>query len=238
MTTALQRLAMLVLLLSLSGLAACEPASEDIPPTPVLAKSCQEACTSNADCNVDFACVSKRCTYAGAVEMPLCTDDDSCTPIKSGWLDLAPCNAQNLCNFGECVVIAGQENGRCVMPPPCVGRNQELQWPSVEGGDVTVCGQVDYSCRAGTCWKPCVAADCSGTQPICGDDGDCHCEATSCGGSASGEVCLDSGRCGCTGDSDCGNAFADTCYDGVCGCGSVSVCTAETLHSGTQWVCE
>lgn len=224
----------LALLVSFS--AACEPTSEDKTPPPVLAKSCQEACQDNTDCNVDFNCVASRCTYSGAVEVPQCTDDNSCTPIKSGWLELAACDAEHLCTFGECVVVEG--SGRCVLPPPCTGANQQVSWPSVQGGEVTVCGIVDYTCRNGSCWKACLRSDCGGEQPLCADDGECHCVELSCGGSSRGEVCLSNGHCGCAADADCTSDYADKCYDGVCGCGSADVCTADTLHLGTQWVCE
>ena len=216
--------------------AACEPVSEQKAPAPIVAKSCQEACVDNADCNVGFVCLGQRCTYHGDVEVPQCSDDDSCVAIKSGWLELTPCDADHLCNFGECVVV--NDAGRCVLSPPCTGLNQPVSWPSVSGGEVTVCGITDYHCSLGFCEKPCTQDVCSGSQPICADDGKCHCAEQSCAGSTRGEVCLANGRCGCSSDADCTAAAANKCYDGVCGCGSVEVCTGETLHVATQWVCE
>lgn len=228
-------LAVLGALLSLAS-GACTPDSEDKNPAPVLAKSCQEACADNSDCNVDFVCVAKRCTYSGAVEVPQCSDDNSCTPIVSGWLELAACDADHLCNFGECIVVEGA--GRCVLPPPCTGTNQAISWPSVLGSEVTVCGIADYQCRNGSCWKACQPGDCGGERPVCASDGECHCDEQSCSGSTRGELCMDSGRCGCAADTDCSSDYADHCFDGVCGCSSVDICTGETLHVGTQWVCE
>ncbi len=221
----------------LLALGACDPNSENNEnPPPVLAKSCLEVCASNADCNEGFTCKDRQCVYNGVVNVPVCTDDDSCVAIRSGWLELTACDAEHLCNYGECVVVEGL--GRCVMPPPCTGNNTPVSWPSVLGTEVTVCGIPGYQCRDQVCWKACESSTCSGEQPICADDGNCHCEADSCQGSSDGKVCKENGRCGCKSDSDCTSAQADKCYDGVCGCSSDAVCTEDTSHRGTHWVCE
>ncbi|MFH1808501.1 MAG: hypothetical protein ABIJ09_07145 [Pseudomonadota bacterium] len=215
----------------------CTPGSgnddDDAAPQP---RQCLEHCAQTADCNTDFECRGARCVYTGAVSTPQCTDDSSCTPILSGWLELTTCDSSTACVYGVCVVVAGQ--GHCAMPPPCTGLTEVVEWPGLDGNPVSACGRTGYRCSSGQCWKPCADGDCGGSTPICGDDGRCRCEGSSCDGNLGGTVCLPDGHCGCQAGTDCPADTADTCFSGICGCGSAAICTDPTVHTSTTWVCE
>ena len=121
----------------------------------------------------------------------------------------------------------------------------ELEVRALEGGDVTVCGNIDATCKDGDCFSPCKSdADCpvgQGTPHCSPDTGECRCMADAdCQATMQPgfSVCMEDGRCGCSSDFDCaGGSNVDTCVAGSCGCSSSAACTDPSFDN-VVLVCE
>nr|MCH9684382.1 hypothetical protein [Deltaproteobacteria bacterium] len=166
--------------------------------TPPLGPSCGHECGSAADCTVDGNdvgqdCLGGRCGVA-------CADDNTCVAAASGWLAI-PCMGDGECNGGTCVDIGGGMGG-CALTP-AIGACakvalQEIQWPSIGGAMVTVCGQPNARCGdfdgTAACFIGCTAESC-GEMP-CGADGYCECAFdTQCVDVGLGNNCNAASRC-------------------------------------------
>jgi hypothetical protein len=221
------------------------PTTEPTTGTPGELLRCKATCTADTDCTFDgtdigFTCVDGECG------LPSCTSDEGCRTLLSGWSE--PCTMTAECFMGEaCIVHAG--DGRCATQPgpgfACADFGLvEVTKPALEGGDVTVCGNIDATCKDAACIDPCSSdADCPAERgaPHCSlATGECQCTADAeCQATMQPgfNVCLD-GRCGCSSDADCaGGTNVDTCVAGSCGCSSSAACTDPVFDNVTQ-VCE
>ena len=214
--------------------------------TPGELMRCKANCAVDSDCTLDgmdigFTCVEGECGF------PSCTTDAGCQALFGGWSE--PCTMTAECLTGEVCIDIGGGDGRCASQPgpgfACADFGLvEVMKPALEGGDVTVCGNVDATCKDAVCVSPCKTdADCPaelGTPHCSPDTGECRCTADSeCQATMQPgfNVCLD-GRCGCSSDADCaGGTNVDTCVAGSCGCSSSAACTDPVFDNVTQ-VCE
>jgi hypothetical protein len=231
---------------SASGPGTGDP-SGDPSGDPPSGSYCQETCQDDGDCLVagqdsGYTCDQGHC--AGGVSGN-CGDDYDCQVLLSGWQ--MPCFGQTDCPNQFCIDIGGGD-GRCAYGPndfiQCEALMQsEIEMPAIEGGTITVCANVDYSCIDSYC------------QKLCQGDGDCltpglphcnvgtgRCECTSDADCASypvaGFTSCQTTFCGCGSDDACLEYGGDVCNgDGLCGCSSVEACTTK-VFDGTQQVCE
>jgi hypothetical protein len=203
---------------------------------------CQEKCTGDEQCAMGNHCVDARCVPAQAT--PPCNADADCVPVMSGWTQA--CHADADCpgsgnGTQACIAANG---GVCAVTPsmllPCATLAMvEAQQQRLDGSMVTVCEQDRASCTdQHTCTVVCRDdANCSGEYPHCDvASGRCTCTEGSCHTNAT--VCGADGFCHCAGDADCSQGPFNVCVDGNCGCRDASVCPAQHLNPGTQWVCE
>ncbi len=206
---------------------------------------CQEACTVDADCQINghpffYACKDGVCAPTG------CVTAADCVVSETYWYK--ECAAQADCTDATCIDIGGGV-GRCARTPAdlmnCADFGyEEAMYPPIEGGEpVVVCAELDYECRDGACFDPCETDDdcflilmpqCDKTtgECVCTSDADCE------NGFLLGvSVCLD-GRCGCASDGDCAGVELDRCYEGTCGCSSTAACPPDKQFDGTTIVCQ
>jgi len=210
---------------------------------------CLESCEENADCNLNGQNQGYTCSSDNlcASETGLCSTDQECQILYSGWEAGDNCAAQDQCALTQgCINLDGI--GKCVYIPSdfltCEAINQEeVQMPAIEGGTITVCGNTTAYCTEESyCLDGCSSnADClSPGYPICNTDSNlCECgQDSDCANQPGASVCND-GICQCASDQDCqGLEYADTCYDGACGCSTDMVCEGYiNAFDGTSVSC-
>jgi len=198
---------------------------------------CFERCDEDGDCLQGYRCTEHRCWLDGSLD---CINDTDCVAVHSGWV--TPCDGADHCPDQACITFGVR--GRCATRAdiiPCETLDLDTVDRREHGGGalVQICAKLGAYCGFdGKCaQKPCETdEDCiAAAYPSCNlDTGRCVCTPTSCTYNAS--ECI-AGTCRCTRDEDCSGGPHDACIDGVCGCSSVDVCPADTVHLHTTPIC-
>ena len=178
---------------------------------------CIYRCTVDEDCFIDGSDYDFICGEAGFC-LPSCDGDDDCIAQISGW-SFAPCESNEACPEGPCVVLADGTGGCGTTPGEffdCASIDEtQIEVTDIEGNLVTVCAATTARCEpvsdgsiceSGIEPRPCPQAPCL-EGFACGDDGVCRCETDgACSVFGEWSVCEADGSCGqapCTNTAQC-----------------------------------